>query len=336
MQPSTSSRNIKGTVRRVVSWLAVVGLGAGGWFAYGSEPVQRALGNREQFRVEPPEVRPEYASAVVEMASEYVDEAGQSTISKSVITTVDRATQRATVSRTNLLTGLTADGQPPSVATVGQLPGVATPGQTVSPAAPLTWIVTFDAIFRMGPTDGDPWTRSPRPPYLGGSALDPYLIPTIDDVIGFELASIPGRDPRAEGGASGEIRPITADDVPRSEAGPSLAALPEHDLANVPEDVVDLRRWTTDDGTFALLSPIGHGIAGLDLPDSTRVVFTYGFDADGLLRYLDVEVDPAAAAAGLEYIDESILSFEWRVTSVSDDAIAIDLPTNVVDEVPAS
>ena len=65
-------------------------------------------------------------------------------------------------------------------------------------------------------------------------------------------------------------------------------------------------------------------------------MFTYGFDEDGLLRYLDVEIDPAVAMAALDHIDESMLSFEWRVTSVSDVAIPIDLPTNVVDEAPAA
>jgi len=35
-------------------------------------------------------------------------------------------------------------------------------------------------------------------------------------------------------------------------------------------------------------------------------------------------------------MDESMLSFEWRVTSVSDLGVTIDLPTNVVDEVPAA
>ncbi len=334
MQPSTSSRNIKATVRRVVSWLVVAGLGVGGWFAYGSEPVQRALGNREQFRVEPSEERFEYASAVVESVGEYAYAAGESTINSAVVTTVDRATQRASVSRTNTLTGLTAGGQ--SVPIIGQLPGVAAPAGTVAPAAASARIVTFDAIFRKGATDADPWIRSSRPPYVGGTELDPYLIPTTDDVIGFELASIPGRDPRAIGGATGEIRSTTAEDVPGSEAGTTMNTLPEHDLANVPKDVVDLRRWTTDDGTFALLSPIGHRIAGLDLPDSARVVFTYGFDEDGLLRYLDVEVDPTVALAGLDHIDESMLSFEWRVTSVSDVGITIDLPANVVDEAPAA
>ncbi|MCX6520816.1 MAG: hypothetical protein NTZ21_09155 [Actinobacteria bacterium] len=333
MQPSTSKRNIKGTIRRVVSWLAVIGIGVGGWFAYGSEPVQRALGNREQFRVEPPEVRPEYASAVIESVSEYVYPVGESTISSTVVTTVDRETERASVSRTNALTGLSVDGQ--SVPIVGVLPGVAVPEGTVVPAAASARIVTFDAVFRKGATDADPWTRSPRPPYVGGTELDPYLIPTIDDVIGFELAAIPGRDPRAEGGATGEIEATTMQEVLGPEAG-TTSALPEHDLSNVPEDVVDLRRWTTDDGTWALLSPVGHDIAGLDLPDGTRLVFTYGFDADGLLRYLDVEIDPAVAVAGLDHIDESMLSFEWRVTSVSDDAITIDLPANVVDATPSA
>ena len=201
MQPSTSTRNIKGTVRRVVSWLAVAGLGVGGWFAYGSEPVQRALGNREQFRVEPPEVRPEYASAVVESVGEYVYARGESTISSTTVTTVDRTTQRASVSRTNAITGLTVDGQVPTTAAGQTMPGPS----SLRPRRPR--IVTFDSIFRKGATDADPWTRSPRPPYVGGTALDPYLIPTIDDVIGFELASIPGRDPRAVGGATGEIRP---------------------------------------------------------------------------------------------------------------------------------
>jgi hypothetical protein len=324
MQPSTSTRNIKRTIRRVVSWLAVAGIGVGGWFAYGSEPVQRALGNREQYRVEPPEERPEYASAVIESVGEYVYAVSESTFSSTVVTTVDRGTQRATVTRTNAMTGLTADGQVPTVA------------QTMTPSAPSARVVAFDAVFRKGATDADPWIRSPRPPYVGGTELDPYLIPTIDDVIGFELASIPGRDPRALGGATGEVRATTAEDVLGSTAGKPSSALPEHDLANVPGDVVDLRRWTTDDGTFALLSPIGHGIAGLDLPDDTRVTFTFGFDADGLLRYLDVEVDPAVALAALDHIDESMLSFEWRVTSVSDDAVTIDLPANVVDEVPAA
>jgi hypothetical protein len=324
MQPSTSSRNIKRTVRRIVSWLAVIGIGVGGWFAYGSEPVQRALGNREQFRVGPPEVRPEYASAVIETVGEYVYAVGESTFSSSAVTTVDRTTQRATVTRTNAITGLTVDGQVPTVA------------QTMIAAAPSARIVTFDAVFRKGATDADPWTRSPRPPYVGGTELDPYLIPTVDDVIGFELATIPGRDPRAAGGATGEIGTTTAEQVLGPEAGSPSSVLTEHDLSNVPEDVVDLRRWITDDGTWALLSPIGHAIAGLDLPDGTRVAFTYGFDADGLLRYLDVEVDPAVAMAGLDHFDESMLSFEWRVTTVSDDAITIDLPANVVDEVPSA
>lgn len=323
MQPSTSKRNIKGTIRRIVSWLAVIGIGVGGWFAYGSEPVQRALGNREQFRVEPPEVRPEYASAVVETVGEYVYAAGESTFSSTEVTTVDLTSQRASVTRTNAMTGLTVDGQIPTAT------------QTMFAADPSARIVTFDAVFRKGATDADPWTRSPRPPYVGGTELDPYLIPTIDDVIGFELAAIPGRDPRAEGGATGEIEATTMQEVLGPEAGTS-SALPEHDLSNVPEDVVDLRRWTTDDGTWALLSPVGYDIAGLDLPDATRLVFTYGFDADGLLRYLDVEIDPAVALAGLDHIDESMLSFEWRVTGVSEFGVTIDLPTNVVDATPSA
>jgi hypothetical protein len=337
MQPSRRRRDIKGMIRRVVSWLVVIGIGVGGWFAYGSEPVQRGLGNREQFRVDPPEERPEFASAVIESVGEYVYAAGESTLSSTVVTTVDRETQRASVTRTNAITGLTADGQVPTV------------DQAMVAAAPSAQIVTFDAVFRSGATAVDPWTRSPRPPSVGGTELDPYLIPTIDDVIGFELAAIPGRDPRAAGGASGvigevgeddkdnkigEIAAKTAQDVLGPQAGSSL--LPEHDLSNVPEDVVDLRRWTTDDGTWALLSPIGHAIAGLDLPDGTRLVFTYGFDADGWLRYLDVEIDPAVALAGLDHLDESMLSFEWRVTDVSDDAITIDLPDNVVDATPTA
>ena len=334
MQPSTSNRNITGTVRRVASWLVVVGVGVGGWFAYRSEPVQRALGNREQFRVEPPEERPEYAGAVVESIGEFAYAAGESTIASASVTTVDRATQRATVTRTNTLTGVTIDGQSGPITVA--VPGVAAPAGTVVPAAASSRIVTFDAIFRKGATDADPWIRSPRAPYVGGTELDPYLVPTIDDVIGFELASIPGRDPRAVGGATGEIRRPTAEDALGPEAGQPLMSLPEHDLANVPEDVVDLRRWTTDDGTFALVSPIGYAIAGLSLPDDTRLVFTYGFDEDGLLRYLDVEIDPAVVMASLDHMDESMLSFEWRVTSVSDLGVTIDLPTNVVDEVPAA
>ncbi len=314
---------MKQRLRRAATLLLVAGVGAGGWYASGSEPVQRALGRREQFRVPPAEVRTEYASATVETVTEIVLVADQSLVQNTAVTTVDRASQRAIVTSSNALTNLTIDGVAPVTGTFG--PGPAS-----------TTIVTFDALFERGATEADPWMRSPRQPYLGSSALDPYIIPTFDDVVGFELAAIPSRDPRVEGSDGGDIEPITAADVLGADAPTPPVGVPDRVPANVPDGVVTMMRWSSDAGTFRQMSPVGFGITGLAVPESTRVTFTFGFDTTGLLRYLDATVDPVAATAGLASEDQVLVNVTWRATSVSDDPTTIDLPNNVVDATPTA
>jgi hypothetical protein len=318
MEPGTKKR-----LRRVTTLLVVAVVGAGGWYASGSEPVQRAFGRREMFRVPLAEVRSEYASANVERVTEFVLVADESLIQNTEVTTVDRASQRAVVTSSNALTNLTIDGVAPVTGTFG--PGPAS-----------TTIVTFDALFERGPTEADPWMRSPRQPYVDNSALDPYIIPTFDDVVGFELAAIPSRDPRVDGSEGGDIEPITAGDLPGDDTPSALVNVPERAPSNVPEDVVKMMRWSGDAGTFRQMSPVGYEIAGLSVPDGTSVTFTFGFDEAGLLRYLDATVDSRAATAGLASEDQVLVNVTWRATSVSDDPTTIDLPINVVDSTPTA
>ncbi len=311
MEPGT-----KGKIRSAASWLVIVGVGVGGWVAYGSEPAQRALGRRETSRTVPLAPRPDYSSATFAQVLEVVGNVEDSVVSVSSTATVDNASQRARIVTSVAATNVNLSGQPvASVAVVGEPSPI---------AAPTTEIVALDATYTSGATEVDPWTRSVREPFLAGTWLDPYLIPTYDDVIGFELEAMPAWDPLDPG----------------STPATPFETAPDRAPTNVPEAVVRLMRWSLDVGTFRRASPVAYSMAfstgTLDVPDSTPVTFTFGFDETGLLQYLDVGISTVAAASGLETEDETWPWFEWWVVSMSNDPATIDLPVDVIDAAPTA
>lgn len=315
----------KKRIRRTASLLVVAGLGAGGWVAYGSEPGQRAVGRREYFRAHPVVEAPDLASATISTRFEAIRSAETSTERYDIVATIDAANQRARVDTTSVPTDLTATGQSvPASAT-----GVSTPSPAMS-----TEVITIDATYEPGATDADPWTRASRAPDTWGTWIDPHVIPTYVELVGFELESMHSWDPLIGGGPL-DLASQTAeiDGMIEANGATTTAAqeAPERTPTDVPAEVVRLMRWSTDMASLRHLSPLTMSMLGLIAPDDAPVVFTLGFDSAGLARYIDASISLSDAMVGLDTESMVFQWIEWRVLGVSDDPVTIDLPVNVVD-----
>ncbi len=322
-------------IRRVASWLVVAGLGAGGWVAYSSEPGQRALGRREYFRARPVVEAPDFASATISMRFEAIRSAEASTERYDTVGTIDVASQRAKVDKTWALTGFSASGQPTPLSLAMSATG--TPSSQPAASGVSTSVVALDSIYESGATDADPWTRAARGSTIRGSWIDPNPIPTYEELVGFELESMQSWDPRTDQGSL-DLASQTAEvdgllDANEATATSPLEA-PGRTPTDVPAEVVRLMRWRTDMASLRYLSPQVLATLELVAPDDASVVFTLGFDSAGLVRYMDISIALSVAMAGLDTEAAVAQWMEWRVLSVSDDPVTIDLPVNVVDAPP--
>jgi hypothetical protein len=290
--------------RLLLTAALVAGLGAGAWFGFHSEPFQRVLGKREDTKVVLDQERPVFASAVVRERRTAILSNEPSTVVLESTITVDRASNRARVEHARALTGLDA-----AQTSVGDATQPETLGRDV-------W--TLEARFAAG-VDDTTWVRHGRSSIsVRGTVLDTYLVPVRNDVVGLELASleyvVPG-EPVADGSPGAD--PGAAGTVPSIEAAP-------------PPEVTDLRRWRVDLATFESVSPVALAKTPFgDLDPATTADVTMGFDDAGVLRYLQVTVDPMRVP--VSEFGTQVFSFEWTVVELRDVAEEIEVPTDVVD-----
>lgn len=323
---------VKTIGRVVLTVVLVAGLGAGGWFGFHSEAFQRVLGKREGTKVVLDQARPEYVSAVVQERYLATAEGSPSTVSVADTFTIDRASNLANVERSSANTGL--DAMQTSV------------GPATQPEVVGREIWTLDAHFTESSGGTTSWERrsTTEATHIGG-VFHPYLVPVRNDVVGFELATLAHRAPTVPGVADpvAPANPAPASSVPADPATPAetlaepaAPAVPAtasgtvpHIDPSPPNGVTDLRRWTFDLATFKSLSPVAYWKTPfIELDRSTRADVTMGFDDAGVLRYLQVTVDPmnVPLVSGAR-----IFSFEWSVLELSDAPVEIEVPTDVVD-----
>ncbi len=323
-------------MRRTAGWLVVAGLGAGGWVAYSSEPGQRALGRREYFRARPVVEPPDYASATIATSFEAIYSEEASTLRFEMVQTIDAASQRAKADTSWAATGFSASGQSIPATATAFAPGTQPPPQPATSGMSAT-IATVESTYKSGATEADPWTREPNAE-VQGSLVDPRAIPTYEELVGFELESMPSWDPRTDQGPL-DLASQTAEVEGLLDANEATAtppqAVPQRTPTDVPAEVVRLMRWSTDIASLRYLSPQMLADFEFVAPDDASVVFTLGFDSAGLARYFDISIALPVALAALDTEEVVFQWMEWRVLSVSDDPVTIDLPVNVVDAPPA-
>lgn len=293
---------VRQTVHRLISLAVLGGLGAGIWFGVHSEAFGRAIGKREDTRIVLDQVRPEYASATVEEGYTFIVPDNPSTVRVVSTVQIDVASRIAKEDVATANTGKDASQG-----------GVSVPESPLQPVDRRVW--TLDAVFTAGPTETDPWEREASVgPSTSGTYFDPYLVPVMNDVIGLELASLPWRNPDAPPEAVGGQTPLVPQIVPQG----------------LPAEVTDQRRWTFDLATFRSLSPVAYAKTPFrTLDPTTQADVTMGFDADGVLQYLLVTVDPLKAEPNDN--GTQLFSYEWKVVDLSATPLTIDIPTNVVE-----
>jgi hypothetical protein len=105
------------------------------------------------------------------------------------------------------------------------------PGVTATPVngvdASYTVILSKDYRYESPETDGQPWTRYAVAPYYFGTELDPHFIPMIDDIMGFELRSLPSKQ-EASVVPSGFTRPRVNSIAESPPSSPSEAESRHH------------------------------------------------------------------------------------------------------------
>jgi hypothetical protein len=275
---------------------------------------QRITGNREDHRVERTELRPRFSFAAaklrVTVQSIYNNEG----------TTVDLTTTR----------DMSLDRQSSTVSSDVSIERTSTevsPGVNAIPFDPLnakyTQILTKLYQYQSPREGATSWTRSVIEPYYYGTPLDDHYIPMIDDIMGFEL--------RALAATSGPAKAAPANAV-------SGLVRPAVDTPTLPPDATKTYSYDLDMQTYRRVAPILAGRTAIDAPPDAAVTLTLAFDDVGLLRFADVAVANSIATTLAQDRGPGhagVYRYTIEVTEISGEPIAIDLPMNVVDEIPA-
>jgi hypothetical protein len=274
----------------------------------GTEIGQRVLGHREDRRVERTQLTPRfaYASAKLRLTLGSILSRDGSTldITTTKDITIDR--QSATASRK-----ITITRTPTEVA-----PGVdATPLDDVGDS--YDEVLTKDYIYQSGYATADPWTRESLDGYYYGTELDEHYIPMVDDIMGFELRSMPSK-------------PIASD----AASGFKRVTRPAVNGATPPSAVTSTYSFEMDVTTFRRAIPILATRIGLSVPSDTAVTVVIGFDDVGLMRFADVAVPVSAAtkiAPQLGNGQRALYHYTLEVTEISGEPQYIGTPTYSVD-----
>jgi hypothetical protein len=277
-------------------------------FAVGTEAGQRIVGHREEHRVEHTTLTPRFAFAAatvhVTVAAIYTNPDG---------TTVDlTSTKKISIDRASS----TASKEVEVALTPSQIsPGVdAIPMDNVTDS--YTEILTKDYRYDTAADAGQPWDRYKAEPEFYGTEIDPYYIPMIDDIMGFQLRDLPAK-------------PLTVE--------PKAGFKPSARRVNGPSDSSSVTRTYSYDmtmSTFLRAIPILANRTDIVVGSDTPVKVTIGFDDAGLLRFADVEISSATATTTAQQLGPRrrvVYHYTLDVTNISGEPVAIDIPTNFVD-----
>lgn len=291
---------------KFLAFLVVVGALIAG-FSVGSktEAGQRILGKREDRRLVNTQLTPRFAYAAaklrVTVGSIYNNDGTMLDLTSTKDIALDR--QSSTASRT---VHITETGTEVS-------PGVtATPVNGVD--AVYTDILTKDYRYESPQTDGEPWTRYVMQPYFYGTELDQHFIPMIDDIMGFELRSLPSKEVAA--------------------AAPAGFTRPRVNTPVAPSNSTKVYRYDLDMDTYRRVAPILAKRTRITAPPEAPVTLTIGFDDAGLLRFLDVSVDSSVAttfAQALGAGQAADYHYTFEVKTISGEPIDIGIPSPIVD-----
>lgn len=302
---------------KFLAFLAVVGsMIAAVKIGSGTEAGQRVLGHRQDRRVDAHPLIPRfaYASAQVKITSAtmYNNDGAAVDLTTTRKVTIDR---QSSMSSTDVTRGRTATEIAPGVDAV--------PFDALTSA----WreVLTRDYSYESDDA-GQPWLRSPNPPYYYRTSIDEHFIPMIDDIVGFELRDLP---PKVAGATTAATAPKSPLQRPAVD-GPTT---PVSTSATTYE--MDLE-------TYRRVVPILAGRTFFDGPPTTEVTLTIGFDDVGLLHHLDVSIPSTVAASSVVALGPryaSLYHYTFEVTEISGEPVNIDVPTNytvdTADTVPA-
>jgi len=272
----------------------------------GTETGQRIIGHREDRRLERTELTPRFAYSAAKMrimiSSMYNAGGSIVDLTSTSEVTVDRAS--STVSRE-----IDVERTAAEVA-----PGVdAIPYDALN--AEYSEIMTKLYLYESPSEPGQPWTRSPVDPYYYGTELDDHFLPMVDDLMGFELQSLPTKD------------------APTSVA----SGFKRVNTPTLPKDVTSAYTYEFDMATYRRVAPILSNRTLLEAPPETLVTLTIAFDDFGLLRFVDVGLANTSATTVAQARGDGgsgVYHYTLDVTEISGEPIEIDLPTNIVDKAP--
>jgi hypothetical protein len=278
-----------------------------------TEVGQRVLGKREDRRVENTRLTPRfsYAAAKVRVThGEIYNQAGAPLdLTATNEFSIDRASARAS---DDIKVERTATEVAPGVKAI--------PYDAINGA--YSEVLTKDYRYESPIETGDPWTRSVVEPYFYGTELDDHFIPMIDDLMGFELRSLPTKGATTQATTTGTT-PAAAGFVRPAVNGPTP-----------PSAVTKSYSYSFDMETYQRVLPILADRDNITAPPETPVNVTLGFDNRGLLRFADVSVDSAIATTlALQRGEKqaAFYSYTMEVIDISGEAEKIDVPSNTVD-----
>ncbi len=285
-----------------------------------TEFMQRVTGNREDRRVERTTVTPrfEFASATLQISiGEFYNNAGDPvdlTTTKDV--SIDRQSSRA---KADVKLERTSTEVAPGVNAV--------PFDAIN--ASFTEILTKTTRYDSQKDPGQPWVTHPVGPYYYGTAIDEHFIPMIDDIMGFDLRGLPSKpmvtEPTSGFKAGFKSSLLSSASV---DARPAVTGL------TPPSAVTQSYTYQMDLATYRRAVPILAGRTGIYGPPQTPVTLTLGFDAVGLLRYVDIGMASSVASAMAQQFGpdhNAIYHYTMSVDVISGDPISIEIPKDVVD-----
>jgi hypothetical protein len=277
-----------------------------------TEVGQRIMGNREDHRLERTTLTPRfgYASATVRITAASIYNADGATV--DLTTTRDLSIDRQSSTASEEIA-------------VARTPTEMAGGVTAIPfddfKSLYTEIWAKDYWYESPVDAGQSWTRHVMGPYYYETPLDEHYIPMIDDIMGFELRDLPSK-------------PIVAE----PQSGFAALTRPAVDGPAATQTSMKTFSYEFDLKTFTRAVPIVAGRTRFDAPSETPVTLTLRFDDVGLLRFVDVAIPSTAAATLVQTLGtgrRAYYHYTFEVTKISGESVAIDIPTDVVDEAPA-
>jgi hypothetical protein len=270
---------------------------------------QRILGNREDQRIERTRLTPRFGFAAAKVR-----------VTVGAIYNREGSTVDLTTTR-----DMSLDRESSTVSTDISVERTATevsPGVSAIPFDPLnakyTEILTKLYRYESPRQPGKSWVRSVVDPYYYGTELDDHYIPMIDDIMGYELKALPSK--------------AVAANVTSGFRQPAANSL------TPPPDATNSYSYAIDMETYRRVAPILASRTIIDEPPDTALTLTIAFDAVGLLRFADVAIASSAATTLAQQRGtgrSAAYHYTFEVLDILGEPIAIDLPTDVVDDGPA-